>query len=122
MRVFKTKHLARWARKENISNEAFREAGKEVTEGKYEADIGKNLFKKRLPRAGGGKSGGYRTIVAFKKANSDRVFFMYGFAKNNKQNITTDEKDVLSTIGKYYIEASDKEIEKLLEAGELLEI
>jgi hypothetical protein len=122
MRVFKTKPLARWARKEKISDETFREAGKEVTEGKFEADLGKNLFKKRIPREGEGKSGGFRTIVAFKKPNSDRVIFMHGFAKSDKSNIIGKEKHILSTIAQYYIEASDGEVKKLLEAGELLEI
>ncbi|WP_425330086.1 type II toxin-antitoxin system RelE/ParE family toxin [Synechococcus elongatus] len=30
----------------------------------YEADLGGGLFKKRVARAGGGKSGGYRTLIA----------------------------------------------------------
>ena len=122
VRVFKTKPLERWARKNTICDEVFREAGKEIAEGSFEADLGQYLFKKRIPRTGGGKSGGYRTIVAFKKANCDRVFFMYGFAKSDKSNITIKERDILSAIARYYVEASDDEIEKLLEAGELFEI
>jgi hypothetical protein len=37
------------------------------------------LVKQRLARAGQGKSGGYRTVIAFRRG--DRAVFLYGFAK-----------------------------------------
>lgn len=56
VRVFKTKRLARWAAKEEFSDEAIWEAAKVVAVGIFEAGLGQNLFKKRIPRPGGGNS------------------------------------------------------------------
>ncbi|MDR1468350.1 MAG: type II toxin-antitoxin system RelE/ParE family toxin [Spirochaetaceae bacterium] len=42
----------------------------------------------RAVRSGGGKPGGYRVVVFFK--SGERAFFVYGFAKSDRNNI--DEK------------------------------
>jgi len=52
-----------------------------------EADLGGYLFKKRIARPGGGKSGGYRTILGFRRTSTERTIFLYGFAKNQRANI-----------------------------------
>ena len=49
---------------------------------------------------GRGKSGGVRTLVVYKLGQ--KVFFVYGFAKNARANISTDELKVLSTWLKNY--------------------
>ena len=41
--------------------------------------------KLRVARPGQGKSGGYRTLLAYRK--SERSVFLYGFAKNERDNI-----------------------------------
>jgi hypothetical protein len=61
MRVFKNKWFNRWACNEGITNMDICTAAKQVTTGDVEADLGGYLFKKRVARAGGGKSAGYRT-------------------------------------------------------------
>jgi hypothetical protein len=38
-----------------------------------------------VARPGGGRSGGYRTVIAFRA--SQRGVFLYGFAKNERDNI-----------------------------------
>lgn len=55
--------------------------------GNYEASLGKKVFKKRIAIGSKGKSGSARTIVAFQQGNN--VFFMYGFAKGRRANITS---------------------------------
>lgn len=90
--------------------------------GIFEAGLGQNLFKKRIPRPGGGKRSGFRTIVAFKSSDNEKVFFMYGFAKNERDNITEKETDGLGVIAKYYLEASEAVLNNLLKDGELIEV
>ncbi|GHV32666.1 hypothetical protein AGMMS4952_23450 [Spirochaetia bacterium] len=67
MRIFKTKSFSRLADKEEITKEELLTAADEVNRGIYEADLGGGVFKKRIPRPGAGKSGGYRAILLFRK-------------------------------------------------------
>ncbi|WP_438600722.1 type II toxin-antitoxin system RelE/ParE family toxin [Escherichia coli] len=48
------------------------------------------VIKQRLPRVGGGKSGGYRTIIFYRVGT--RAFFVYAYAKNERENITATEE------------------------------
>jgi hypothetical protein len=81
MRIFKTKWFNRWARGEDISDIVLVQAAKEIADGKVEADLGGCLFKKRLARPHGGKRGGYRTIVGYKRPDSARIVFFMLLAK-----------------------------------------
>jgi hypothetical protein len=63
MRVFKNKWFTRWARTEDNPDAALLRAATEVVAGQLEADLGGGLFKKRLPREGNGKRGGYRVLI-----------------------------------------------------------
>ena len=122
MRAFKTKRLARWAKKEDLTDASFWQAAKEVAAGHVEASLGRCLFKKRIARPGKGKSSGYRTIVAFKSDNGDTLFFVYGFAKNQQTNITAIEQHGLSIIAQHYLDASETVLENLITDGELIAI
>ena len=50
----------------------------------------------RVARPGEGKSGGYRVIVFFR--SEEQTFFVYGFAKSNRDNI--DRGELLAEDGK----------------------
>lgn len=54
-----------------------------------DADLGGGLIKQRVARSGEGRSGGYRMLVAYRLG--DRAVFLYGFAKNEKDNIDPDQ-------------------------------
>lgn len=62
----------------------------QITAGLYEADLGGGLLKKRVARAGQGKSRGFRTLVATNKGR--RWFFMYGFARTSAAASTEMKK------------------------------
>lgn len=96
MRIFKNKWFDHWARKEGVSDAVLLDAAKEIAAGNAEADLGGCLFKKRLPRTGAGKRGGYRVIVGYKKPSSARIIFLYAFAKSDKANLTTKEEAALT--------------------------
>jgi hypothetical protein len=122
MRVFKNKWFNRWARGEEISDVALREAAQEVASGRVEADLGGSLFKKRIAKAGVGKSGGYRTIVGYKRPNSERIIFLYAFSKNERANISDKEEAALSVAAEAFISATDKQVSELLKKGSVWEV
>ena len=122
MRVFKNKWFNRWARGEDIPDSALYTAAVEIAAGRYDADLGGFLFKKRLARTGGGKRGGYRTLVGYKKANSERLIFLYAFAKSNKANISDKEEAALSLAAESFLSASDRQVNELLTNGSIWEV
>lgn len=52
--------------------------------------LGAGLRKVRIPREGGGKSGGYRTIYVFGGSHMP-IFLVTVFAKNEKDNLSKME-------------------------------
>lgn len=92
----------------------------EMEQGLVDADLGGFLYKKRVARAGGGKSGGYRTLLSVKMGA--RYVFLHGFPKNDKANVTSSEKAALQFAGKVFLELSDDALEKALGSGLLMEV
>jgi hypothetical protein len=122
MRVFKGKQFSRWAFGDAISDSDLCQAAREAIAGQFDADLGGYLFKKRIARQDGGKSGGYRTILGFRKSDSTRIFFLYGFPKNARANITSKERAALSANAASLIGATDQQIDELKAKGTILEI
>src|SRR5947209_323811 len=82
LRVFATKWFARFARSEGIGDQRLCEAIERAEQGSVDADLRGHLIKQRVARSGGGRSGGYRTLIAYQMAR--RSVFLYGFAKNER--------------------------------------
>lgn len=122
MKLFKNRWFHRWARSEGISDDVLRDAATEVIAGQVEADLGGYLFKKRLARAGGGKSGGYRTIIGYRRMDSKRLIFLYAFSKNARANMTDREKSVLTLTATGFLAATDQQIQQLLADGAIFEV
>ena len=122
MRVFKGKQFSRWAAGEAIGDADLCRAAAEAFAGQYDADLGGYLFKQRIARRDGGKSGGYRTILGFRKSDSTRIFFLYGFPKNVRANITTGERSALSATAAALVDATDRQIDDLKARGTILEL
>lgn len=122
MRVFKNKWFDRWARREDISDSTLYNTAVEIAEERYDADLGGYLFKKRLARTGSGKRGGYRTIVGYKKPNSERIIFLYAFAKSDRANISGREEAALSLAAESFLSATDRQVDELLTSGSIWEV
>lgn len=122
MRVFKNKWFHRWARREKISDALLLQAAEEIVAGQVEADLGGCLFKKRLPRAGSGKSGGYRVLVGYKKPNAERLIFLYAFAKNKRANISEKDKTALRLVAESFVSSTEKMLNELLNQQSIWEI
>jgi len=82
--------------------------------------LGGGLIKQRMARPGGGRSGGYRTIIAYRVGS--RAVFLYGFAKNERENIGGDELDSLRQLGANWLNAEPATIIQALNEGALTEI
>ncbi len=80
MRIFKNRPFERFARKARLEDEILRKAVADAERGLVDADLGGGVIKQRIARQGGGKSGGFRTIILFRLG--ERAFFVHGFAKN----------------------------------------
>jgi hypothetical protein len=122
MRVFKNKWFARWAHTEGVPDSALLRAASEIVAGQVEADLGGCLFKKRLAREGTGKRGGYRVLIGFKKPNTDRIVFLYAFAKNARANISDKEGEALSLVAEAFVSATDPQVSLLLKEGSIVEV
>ncbi|MGB1252100.1 MAG: type II toxin-antitoxin system RelE/ParE family toxin [Candidatus Promineifilaceae bacterium] len=120
MRSFKNAWFKRFARREKISDKTLRKAIRQANDGLIDADLGGNVIKQRIPRRGQGKSGGYRTIVIFKK--DDKAFFIYGFAKSDQANISKQELQAFKLAAKELLALSEKQIEQLIKNNALMEI
>lgn len=112
MRVFKTKWFARYARKMDIEDSYLCEAVKRAESGLIDADLGSNIIKQRVPKKGQSRAKGYRVLLAYR--SQTKTFFMYGFAKNEKDNIDDDELESLKEIGIKWLNTSEQNIKHAL--------
>lgn len=120
MTVFTTKAFARFSRKARLDEAALIGAVEAVASGRFDADLGGGVFKQRVARQGGGKSGGFRTIILFKAGGHS--FFAHGFAKNEKANVSAKELQALKALADVLLGLNDAATSKAVAAGELLEV
>lgn len=120
MRVFKTKEFARFARREGLSDEALCDAIDRVESGLIDSDLGGNLIKQRVARSGQGRSGGYRTVIVWRVGQHS--FFVYGFAKSRKADLTPKELVAYQRIGRLLLGYDDNALKRAVTAKELVEL
>lgn len=120
MRIFKTKWVARFVRRERIDDAGLKEAIARAERGIIDADLGGGLIKQRIARPGQGRSGGFRMIVAYR--TEERAFFLYGFAKNARDNLEDDELQTLRDVAADMLARDDATLERAKVEGELQEI
>mgnify|MGYP000706311713 CR=1 FL=1 len=120
MDIYKTKVFSRWAGSEGLSDGDLVGAVTELCNGQFEASLGGNLYKKRVALAGRGKSGGARTLIACRVG--ERAFFLFGFKKNERDNIDQQELKFLKQIAKEQMAAPSAMIDVAFAAGELMKV
>jgi len=120
MQVYKTKWFARFARHGEIPDAALREAIHRAERGLIDADLGGGLIKQRVARAGKGRSGGYRTVIAYR--DKGRAIFLYAFAKSERENVEPDELLLLRELAENWLAADAAKSRKEIELGNLKEI
>jgi hypothetical protein len=119
-RAFKTRHFKRWMRKTELTDAALCAAVLEMTEGLIDAELGSGVVKTRIGMSGRGKRGGARTLIATNKGS--RWFFVYGFEKSDRANISGDELEALQALASDLLALSGKELSQAVEDTTLEEI
>lgn len=107
-------------RKTQLDDSALIAAIEEMEQGLVEADLGGNLYKKRVALPGRGKSGSTRTLIATNREN--RWFFLYGFEKNERDNITQAELAYLQAAAQVFLAYSEEELKSAIALGEFWEV
>jgi len=120
MRAFKTRMFSRWARREALPDRDLWQALLEMQAGLIDAHLGSGLVKKRIRRAGHGKRGGYRTLVATNF--HDRWFFLYGFAKNDRENISDSDLAKLRSVAAALLNMDNRTISEAQAQAKLVEV
>jgi hypothetical protein len=119
MRVFKTRWFVRFAKSEKIGDASLANAVARAERGLLDADLGGGIIKQRVARPGKGKSGGYRTVIAYRARN--RAVFLFGFAKSARDNIGPDQLADLKEAASELLALSNGEIAQRLDARTLEE-
>lgn len=120
MRIFKGKWFTKFARKEGISDEKLREAVKDAEAGKIYADYGGGVIKQQVARPNEGKSGGYRSVILYRRG--DKAFFVYGFLKSEKKNLNDAEVQEFKKLAKVTFAFSDDKLAKLVKTEAYKEV
>jgi hypothetical protein len=119
-RFLKIRAFTRWMRKTELTDKALVDAAKEMEQGLIDADLGGNVYKKRVPLPHRGKRGSVRILVAARMQG--HLFFMFGFEKTEKDNIDDDESAFLKKQASKLLALDDSQIDALIESGHFQEI
>ena len=120
MRIFKSTWFDRFANKVGITDEELREIVNLLESGQADVDYGAGVYKMRIARPGEGKSGGHRVIVLFR--SKERTFFVYGFPKSAKANISKRELRMAKETAKEYFSLTTEQLEKRIKRGRFIEL
>ena len=119
-RIYKNRWFAKFASREGIDDAMLIAAVKQAEDGLNDADLGGGLIKLRVAREGGGKSGGYRTLIFFRQ--NERAVFAFGFAKNDRANLDAVELRTFKKAAKIMLVLTQDQIELEVQAGRMMEL
>lgn len=119
-RVFKTTAFDRFCRKHAVPDAALLKAVAEIEAGSIHANLGSGLVKQRLPGRNVGKSGGYRTVIAFRAG--DRIVFLHGFAKSRQANLSAVELHEYRSAAERLLLLAETSLAKLVSLGVLIRV
>ena len=120
MQAFKSRAFAKRASGEGLCDGALATAVSEMERGLIDARLGGRVVKKRVALPGRGKQGSTRTLVAFREG--DKAFFIYGFSKNERSNVSDRELRALKSLARELLSYSLSVLAVAEQAGELIEI
>lgn len=120
MRIFSNQWITKFAKKHKISDPELIEAVERADKGVIDADLGGGVIKQRIARQGQGRSGGYRSLIFFRRG--ERAFFMTAFAKNDRENITNKELAELKKAAAIILAMTETDIEQAKSNGTFTEI
>ena len=115
-----TRQFSRWMRKTELTEPALCLAVAEMAHGLIDADLGGGVVKKRVAMPGRGKSGSARTLLATNRAS--RWFFVFGFEKNERSNVTEKEVVALQRLAADLLRLSRSQLDEHVGSDALKEI
>ena len=110
MKKLSTKWFKKWSKKVKLTNDDLLEAISDLECGLSTTDLGSHLFKVRVKREHSGKSSGFRTIIVYQE--DEKAIFLYGFGKNEKENIDKAELQYFKKLGNDILALDSKELEE----------
>lgn len=78
------------------------------------------MIKQRVGRPGQGRRGGFRTLIAYQAG--ERALFLYGFAKNERDNIGDDDLRRLKRFAREALSWTANQVASLVVNGEWREV
>lgn len=121
MKILITNWFKKWLKKVNIEKDDLISSANIMNKNNGTAvNLGSGLFKIRVKRKGQGKRGSYRTILIFKK--DKLILYVYGFAKNEKDNLEKDELKLFKKLSKDIIRMSDDELFNQIKLGSFINL
>ena len=115
-----TRQFSRWLRKTELTESALCLAVTEMSDGLIDADLGGGVLKKRVAMSGRGKSGSARTLLATNRAS--RWFFVFGFEKNERANVTGKEVEALQELAADLLRLGPSQLDEHVGRDSLKEI
>ena len=115
-----TRQFSRWMRKTELTEPALCLAVAEMAHSLIDADLGGGVVKKRVAMPGRGKSGSARTLLATNRAS--RWFFVFGFEKNERSNVTEKEVVALQRLAADLLRLSLSQLDEHVGSDALKEI
>lgn len=92
----------------------------EMKSGLVDADLSGGVVKKRIALPGRGKRGSTRVLLATNL--DDRWFFLFGFEKNERDNISENELAALRKLARDLLRMTAEQITVAIEEGSLVEV
>ncbi|MGE4752815.1 type II toxin-antitoxin system RelE/ParE family toxin [Yersinia enterocolitica] len=118
--IFLSQGFTSFTRKERINDQDIKDAVSEMDKGLIDVTLGNGLYKKRIARKGQGKRGSYRVIIAFRSGKN--VFLLYGFTKNERNNINIKELLAFRALAKVYFNFTESDLQKLVASNKLRKV
>ncbi|MBF0275554.1 MAG: type II toxin-antitoxin system RelE/ParE family toxin [Nitrospinae bacterium] len=114
-----SKWFNKWAKKSKTTKNSLLAAIEDMDSGNV-VDLGSGLYKVRVSRQNQGRSSGFRTLLIYKKEHL--AVFIYGFAKNERDNISAKELMILKKQAKQILKFNQDEIDHAIGCGEFIEL
>lgn len=120
MKRLSTKWFKKWSKKVKLTNDDLLVAISDLEDGLSTIDLGSHLFKVRVKREHSGKSSGFRTIIVYQEG--EKAIFLYGFGKNEKENIDKAELQYFKKLGNDLLALDSEELEESIEQKILFDL
>jgi len=115
MYKLKTKWIVKWAKKYKLSDSKLILAIEDLEANLSSYNLGGGLFKVRVSSENSGKSSGFRTLIVYREG--DIAVVVYGFAKNEQDNLSKSELLAFKTLAKDILNQSHDDLDMAIDKG-----